>query len=181
MTARLIQLLTGSFLFFCLGVALFPVLFPIQAEKKQVSNLHSGSSLVRDTQVDDWSTEDDSAGEDDDVWKEEPEEVTHSDRRIVQQDEETFQEEDVPVDAKQNVVPEARTNAHFTTALTTMRKVYDSLEKQEKNPYVNDDFPGETWSDPEKIIMTLQKKCWASWAICRTAKSSSSLPNLRTA
>ena len=158
MTARLIQLLTGGFLFFCLGVALFPVFFPIEAERKQVTNLYKGTSLVRDTKIDDWSTEEDTDYSNDPAWQEEPEEAEHSDRRIVQQTDETFEEEDVPVDAKQNVVPEARSNAHFTTALSSMRKLAEELEKQEAQNYTNDDYPGEAWADPEKIYYALAEK-----------------------
>jgi len=128
MTVRLIKLLTASFLFFCLGVALFPVFFPTKVEKK-VTTIHSGSSIVRDTQVDDWSHDDETVDDGDATWEEEPED-TQPDRRVVRQDDERFDEEDVPLDAKQNVVPKARVQAQFVSALGEMRRLAGTLEKQ---------------------------------------------------
>ena len=153
MTARLIKLLTGSFLFFCLGVVIFPSLFPTKAEKK-VSSINSDSSLVRDTKVDDWSHDDEVVDEGDSSWVEEPEDTT-PDRRISRQDDETFDEEDVPVDAKQNVVPAARVQSQFTSLLGEMRRFTELLEKQETQNYINGEFKAEDWADPEKIYFTL--------------------------
>lgn len=153
MSARLIQLLTGAFLFFCVGVAVFPVLFPSKIEKK-VTNINQGSTLVRDTKVDDWTNDDTPVGDDDDAWEEEPEDKT-PDRRIASQNDETFDEEDVPIDPKQNVIPEARVHSEFTTALGEMRRLATLLEKQESDNYTNDEFKANDWADPEKIYFTL--------------------------
>lgn len=150
MSARLIQLLTGAFLFFCVGIAVFPALFPSKVEKK-VTSVHSGSSITREHQVDDWSNDEEV---EEDNWVEEPEDTT-PDRRIAMQDDETFDEEDVPVDPKQNVVPEARVQAQFTSALGEMRRFAEKLEKQEAENYTNDEFSAKDWTDPEKIYFTL--------------------------
>ncbi len=151
MSARLIQLLTGAFLFFCLGIAVFPALFPTKVEKK-VTTIHSESTIKRDHKVDDW--ESDEEVEDDSAWVEEPEDTT-PDRRIASQDDETFDEEDVPVDPKQNVVPEARVQSQFTSALGEMRRLASTLEKQEAENYTNDEFKAADWADPEKIYFSL--------------------------
>lgn len=153
MSARLIQLLTGAFLFFCVGVAVFPVLFPTKVERK-ITKVQKDVPIVRDTVVDDWSTDDESVDEDDAAWEEEPEDTT-PDRRIASQDDERFDEEDVPIDPKQNVVPEARVQAEFTSALGEMRRLSNLLEKQEKENYINDEFKAADWVDPEKIYFTL--------------------------
>lgn len=153
MSARLIQLLTGAFLFFCVGVAVFPVLFPTKVERK-ITKVQKDVPIVRDTVVDDWSTDDESVDEDDAAWEEEPEDTT-PDRRIASQDDERFDEEDVPIDPKQNVVPEARVQAEFTSALGEMRRLSNLLEKQEKENYINDEFKAADWADPEKIYFTL--------------------------
>lgn len=152
MTARLIKLLTGSFLFFCLGVALFPVLFPTQVEKKVVTRVDKAPTVVRDTVVDDWSNED--TEDDDSAWEEEPEDTTPQ-IRVARQDDETFDEENVPLDPKQNVVPEARVHAQFTSALGEMRRFAEKLEKQEAEDYKNAEFKAADWNDPEKIYFTL--------------------------
>ncbi len=153
MSARLIQLLTGAFLFFCVGVAVFPVLFPTKVERK-ITKGQNDVPIVRDTVVDDWSTDDESVDDDDAAWEEEPEDTT-PDRRIASQDEERFDEENVPVDPKQNVVPEARVQAEFTSALGEMRRLSNLLEKQEAENFVNDEFKAADWADPEKIYFTL--------------------------
>ena len=153
MTVRLIKLLTASFLFFCIGIALFPVFFPTKVEKK-VTKITAGSSIVRDSKVDDWSRDDETVDEGDSTWEEEPED-TQPDRRVARQDDETFDEEDVPVDAKQNVVPEARVHAQFLSALGEMRRFTDLLEKQEAENFTNDEFKANDWADPEKIYFTL--------------------------
>lgn len=153
MSARLIQLLTGAFLFFCVGVAVFPVLFPTKVERK-ITKVQKDVPIVRDTVVDDWSTDDESVDEDDAAWEEEPEDTT-PDRRIASQDDERFDEEDVPIDPKQNVVPEARVQAEFTSALGEMRRLSNLLEKQEEENYINDEFKAADWADPEKIYFTL--------------------------
>lgn len=153
MSARLIQLLTGAFLFFCVGVAVFPVLFPTKVERK-ITKVQKDTTIVRDTKVDDWSTDDEIVDDDDAAWEEEPEDTT-PDRRIASQDDERFDEEDVPIDPKQNVVPEARVQAEFTSALGEMRRLSNLLEKQEKENYINDEFKAADWADPEKIYFTL--------------------------
>ncbi len=153
MTARLLKLLTGSFLFFCLGVVVFPYFFPTKVEKK-VTTVNKGTTIVRNTQIDDWSQDDESVDEGDSTWEEEPED-TLPDRSIARQDDETFNEEDVPIDPKQNVVPEARVQAQFTSALGEMRRFADALEKQEGQNYMNDEFKASDWADPEKIYFTL--------------------------
>ena len=137
MSARLIQLLTLSFLCFCVGVATFPFFFPSQVEKKEVV-VKKAPTLVRDQNVDDWSNDDAFVDDDDATWEEEPEDTT-PDRRIAGQDDERFDEENVPVDPKQNVVPEARTNADFTSALAEMRRTEEMIAKQEADEYKNDD------------------------------------------
>ena len=153
MTARLVKLLIGSFLFFCLGIALFPALFPTQ--KDRVTKVKNQPSVVtRDTVVDDWSHENE-VEDSDDAWVEDEPEDDTPDRRVARMDDETFDEEDVPIDPKQNVVPEARVHAEFTSALAEMRKMAGVLEKQEKENFVNDDFPAASWADPEKIYFTL--------------------------
>ena len=157
MTARLIKLLTGTFLFFCLGVVLFPVLFPIKVEKKAVS-VHTGSTIVRDTKVDDWSVDDEPVDDSDAAWQEEPEETPQSDRRIVQQTNETFDEDDVEIDKRQNVVPEARTQGSFMSALAAMKNVATSIERLEKTNFYSDDLPGDAWANPEKIYNDLAGK-----------------------
>lgn len=153
MSARLIQLLTGAFLFFCVGVAVFPVLFPTKVERK-ITKVQKDTTIVRDTKVDDWSTDDEIVDDDDAAWEEEPEDTT-PDRRIASQDDERFDEEDVPIDPKQNVVPEARVQAEFTSALGEMRRLSNLLEKQEEENYINDEFKAADWVDPEKIYFTL--------------------------
>lgn len=152
MSARLIQLLAGSFLFFCIGVTVFPVLFPTKVEKKVTTAARTETVIKRDHQVDDWETE--GADEDDAAWQEEPEDTT-PDRRIASQDDETFDEEDVPIDPKQNVVPEARVHAQFSSALGEMRRFANALEKQEAENYKNDEFKAADWADPEKIYFSL--------------------------
>lgn len=152
MSARLIQLLTGAFLFFCLGIAVFPTLFPSKIEKKVTTTNKPQQTLVRNHEVDDW--EHDESVDDDSAWEEEPEDTT-PDRRIASQDDETFDEEDVPVDPKQNVVPEARVHAQFTSALGEMRRLAKEIEKQEAENFTNDDFKAADWADPEKIYFTL--------------------------
>ena len=137
MTARFIKLLIGSFLFFCLGIALFPALFPTYEKKKVTKKVTPQQQVVkRDTVVDDWDS--DSGVEDtDEAWVEEEEPVVDDtpDRRVARMDDETFDEEDVPIDPKQNVVPEARVHAEFTSALAEMRRFADTLAKQEKENY----------------------------------------------
>ena len=152
MSARLIQLLTGAFLFFCLGIAVFPTLFPPKIEKKVTTTNKPQQTLVRNHEVDDW--EHDESVDDDSAWEEEPEDTT-PDRRIASQDDETFDEEDVPVDPKQNVVPEARVHAQFTSALGEMRRLAKEIEKQEAENFTNDEFKAADWADPEKIYFTL--------------------------
>ncbi len=152
MSARLIQLLTGAFLFFCLGIAVFPTLFPSKIEKKVTTTNKPQQTLVRNHEVDDW--EHDESVDDDSAWEEEPEDTT-PDRRIASQEDETFDEEDVPVDPKQNVVPEARVHAQFTSALGEMRRLAKEIEKQEAENFTNDDFKAADWADPEKIYFTL--------------------------
>lgn len=152
MSARLIQLLTGAFLFFCLGIVVFPTLFPSKIEKKVTTTNKPQQTLVRNHEVDDW--EHDESVDDDSAWEEEPEGTT-PDRRIASQDDETFDEEDVPVDPKQNVVPEARVHAQFTSALGEMRRLAKEIEKQEAENFTNDDFKAADWADPEKIYFTL--------------------------
>lgn len=153
MTVRLIKLLTASFLLFCLGVALFPVFFPTKVEKK-VTKVTTAPSIVRDTKVDDWSHDDETVDDGDSTWEEEPEDTT-PERRVARQDDETFDEEDVPIDAKQNVVPEARVQSQFTSALGEMRRLTDMLEKQEKENYTNNEFGAAAWADPENVYFTL--------------------------
>ena len=155
MTARLIKLLTGSFLLFCLGIALFPVFFPTKVEKKVAKVSQQSSSIVRNTEVDDWSHDDQSVDDSDSEWVEAPEEDTVPDRRVARQDDESFDEDDVPIDPKQNVVPEARVHAQFTTIMGAFRRFTGELERQEKDNYTNDEFKGEDWADPEKIYFTL--------------------------
>ena len=153
MSARLIQLLTLSFLCFCVGVATFPFFFPSQVEKKEVV-VKKAPILVRDQNVDDWSNDDAFVDDNDATWEEEPEDTT-PDRRIAGQDDERFDEEDVPIDPKQNVVPEARVNAEFSTALAEMRRTAEIIEKQEKDNYKNDEFKAEDWANPEKLYYQL--------------------------
>lgn len=153
MSVRLIKLLTASFLFFCIGIALFPSFFPTQVEKK-VTKVSSGSYIVRDTKVDDWSRDDESVDAGDSEWVEEPEDV-QPDQRVARQDDESFDEEDVPLDAKQNVVPQARVHAQFVSALGEMRRFTDALEKQESQNYINNEFKAQDWEDPEKIYFAL--------------------------
>ena len=153
MSVRLIKLLTASFLFFCIGIALFPSFFPTQVEKK-VTKVNSGSYIVRDTKVDDWSRDDESVDAGDSEWVEEPED-NQPERRVARQDDESFDEEDVPLDAKQNVVPQARVHAQFVSALGEMRRFTDALEKQEAQNYINDEFKAQDWEDPEKIYFAL--------------------------
>lgn len=155
MTARLIKLLTSAFFFFCLGVGVFPVLFPSKVEKKIVS-VSSVPVIKRDTQVDDWSHDDESV-DDADAWEEEPDDTT-PDRGIVRQNDESFSEDNVPVDPKQNVVPEARVHAQFVSVLGEMRRLTDLIEKQEAEHFTNDDFKAAAWSDPEKIYFTLVER-----------------------
>lgn len=154
MTARLIKLLIGSFLFFCLGIALFPALFPTQVDR--VTKVKEQPVVVkRDTVVDDWSNENE-VEDSDDAWVEDEPEVDDTpDRRVARMDDETFDEEDVPIDPKQNVVPEARVHAEFTSALAEMRKMAGVLEKQEKENFISNEFPAADWADPEKIYFTL--------------------------
>lgn len=154
MTARLIKLLIGSFLFFCLGIALFPALFPTQVDR--VTKVKEQPVVVkRDTVVDDWSNENE-VEDSDDAWVEDEPEVDDTpDRRVARMDDETFDEEDVPIDPKQNVVPEARVHAEFTSALAEMRKMAGVLEKQEKENFISNEFPAADWTDPEKIYFTL--------------------------
>ena len=65
MSVRLIKLLTASFLFFCLGIALFPVLFPTKMERKVTKKVQQTAPVVvRDTKVDDWSRDDEVVEED---------------------------------------------------------------------------------------------------------------------
>ncbi len=151
MTARLIKLLTGSFLFFCLGVALFPVMFPTKVEKK-VAHVEKAPTIIKRPVVDDWSN--DEVVEDDDAWTEEPE-VVVPDRRVVRQEDENFDEEDVPLDPKQNVVPDSRVHAEFVSALGEMRRFSDKLEKQEPDNYINKEFTAAQWADPENVYFTL--------------------------
>jgi hypothetical protein len=94
MTARLIKLLIGSFLFFCLGIALFPALFPTQVDR--VTKVKEQPVVVkRDTVVDDWSNENE-VEDSDDAWVEDEPEVDDTpDRRVARMDDETFDEEDV--------------------------------------------------------------------------------------
>ena len=153
MSARLIQLLTGSFLFFCIGIAVFPVIFPDKMPRQEVVATKS-SHVERNHQVDDWSNDDESTDEDDAAWVEEPEDTT-PERRIASQDEERFDEEDVPIDPKQNVVPEARVSGEFSSALAEMRRYSDALEKQEKQNFKSDEFKAEDWADPEKLYFSL--------------------------
>ena len=153
MSARLIQLLTASFLFFCVGVAIFPVLFPSKVEKTE-QVVHQHRPPVRNIKVDDWTNDDEYVDDDDAKWQEEPEDKT-PDRRIAGQDDEKFDEENVPIDPKQNVVPEARVNAEFSSALAEMRRTAEMLEKQEKENYKNDEFKAEDWANPEKIYYDL--------------------------
>ena len=153
MSARLIQLLTLSFLCFCVGVATFPFFCPSQVEKKEVV-VKKAPTLVRDQNVDDWSNDDAFVDDNDATWEEEPEDTT-PDRRIAGQDDERFDEEDVPIDPKQNVVPEARVNAEFSTALAEMRRTAEIIEKQEKDNYKNDEFKAEDWANPEKLYYDL--------------------------
>ena len=138
MSARLIQLLTVSFLFFCAGVATFPMFFPGHEEKKEVV-VNKAPVLVRDNHVDDWSNDDEYVDVNDATWEEEPEDTT-PDRRIAGQDDERFDEEDVAIDPKQNVVPEARVHAEFSSALAEMRRTTDASEKQEADEYKYDEF-----------------------------------------
>lgn len=156
MTARLIKLLTGSFLFFCLGIALFPALFPTHVEKKVVK-VEKAPTIVRDTKVDDWSHDDEVVEDDDedDAWEEEPEEITPPDRSIARQDDETFDEDDVPIDPKQNIVPETRVHAQMISVMGEMRRFAELLEKQEAENFTNTEFGPNDWADPEKIYFTL--------------------------
>ena len=154
MTARLIKLLTGSFLFFCLGIALFPAFFPTKVEKKVAKVPEQVAPVVRETEVDDWSHDDESVDDSDSAWVEAPEE-TVPDRRVTRQDDESFDEDDVPIDPKQNVVPEARVHAQFTTIMGAFRRFVGELERQEKDNYTNDEFKRDDWADPEKIYFTL--------------------------
>ncbi len=156
MTARLIKLLIASFLFFCLGIVLFPAFFPTKVEKK-VAVVNKNTTIVRDTKVDDWSHDDEIVDDSDAAWEEEPEDNTPG-RRISMQDEETFDEDDVPLDAKQNVVPTARVHAQFTSALGEMRRFTETLEKQESLNFTNNDFKAADWADPEKIYFSLAEK-----------------------
>ena len=159
MTARFIKLLIGSFLFFCLGIALFPSLFPTYQKKKVTRKVVPQQQIVkRDTVVDDWQTEDNSVEDTDEAWEEEEEPEVVPDRSVARMDDETFDEEDVPIDPKQNVVPEARVHAQFTTALAEMRRFADVLEKQEKENYLSDEFPAADWVDPEKIYYSLAER-----------------------
>ena len=156
MSARLIKLLTASFLFFCLGIALFPALFPTKAERKVTKTVHKAAPvIVRETNVDDWSRDDEEVDDTDTEWVEAPEEDTQPDRRVARQDEETFDEDDVPLDARQNVVPEARVHAQFTTIMGAFRRFTDTLAKQEKENFINTEFKGDDWADPEKIYFSL--------------------------
>ncbi|MBO5684295.1 MAG: hypothetical protein J6R92_05050 [Akkermansia sp.] len=157
MSARLIKLLTASFLFFCLGIALFPVFFPTKVEKK-TTNIHQGSSIVRETKVDDWSRDDESVDDSDSEWVEDTEDTTVPERRIVRQDDETFNEDDVPLDAKQNVVPAARVNAQFSSIMAAVRRLIETLEKQEGDNFIGEDLNADAWGDPEKIYFTLAEK-----------------------
>ncbi|MBR5890151.1 MAG: hypothetical protein IKY92_08940 [Akkermansia sp.] len=113
----------------------------------------AATTIKRDHQIDDWDT-DEQVEDDDSAWEEEPEDTT-PDRRIARQDDETFDEEDVPIDPKQNVVPDARVQAEFTSALGEMRRFAKALEKQEADNFINDEFKAADWADPEKIYFTL--------------------------
>lgn len=159
MSARLIQLLTASFLCFCIGVAVFPVLFPSKTprpEKPVVVTQEKETPIVRNTQVDDWTPEDEEPVDEteDDAWVEEPEDTT-PDRSIASQDDERFDEEDVPIDPKQYVVPEARVGGEFTSAIAGMRRLSATLEKQEAENFKSDEFKAADWEDPEKMYYSL--------------------------
>ena len=82
---------------------MFPSLFPTKVEKKATKVQNVDTPIVRDTKVDDWSHDDEIVDDDDSAWEEEPEDTT-PDRRIGRQDDETFDEDDVPLVARQNVV-----------------------------------------------------------------------------
>lgn len=119
--------------------------------------------IKRDTKVDDWKPVEEVVEE---VEEEEPEEIvqeeepedTTPDRRIIRQDDDTFNEDDVPLDARQNVVPDARVHAQFVSALGEMNRFIKTLEKQEEENYTNDEFKAEDWADPENIYYTLAER-----------------------
>lgn len=155
MSARLIQLLAASFLFFCVGVAIYPVLYPTPVEKpEEVATTQT--PVIRDTQVDDWTHEDEA--KEDAAWEEEPADEPVDEKRGIVQDSDSFTEDDVPLDPKQNVVPEARKNAGFTTAMAGMRRYADMLEKQDAQDFKSDEFKAVDWERPDLLYNKLAER-----------------------
>ena len=155
MSARLLQLLAASFLFFCVGVAIYPVLYPTPVEKPE-EVVTTQTPVIRDTQVDDWTHEDEA--KEDAAWEEEPADEPVDEKRGIVQDSDSFTEDDVPLDPKQNVVPEARKNAGFTTAMAGMRRYADMLEKQDAQDFKSDEFKAVDWERPDLLYNKLAER-----------------------
>lgn len=155
MSNRLISILTAVLISMTAGFAVYPYLFPTEY-KKHVAKQEQQVVIKRDTKVDDWEREDDEA------WKEDETPVEEvPDERVSRQDDQSFNEENVPEDPKQKKIPESRVHAQFTSSLAMVQQMMTKYARVEKENYTNDDFPAERWNDPVAVYQEIADRVLA--------------------
>lgn len=155
MSLRLIRLLLAVFICMAAGFALYPYIYPTETVRKKTPKKVE-QVVNRNHQVDDWDAEDEEA------WK--PEENTEEEEETVglgSQEDDSFKEEDVPEDPRQNKVPKARVHAQFTSSLATIRQMCKRYERTEAQNFTSDDLPAERWHDPMAIYQQLAESSLA--------------------
>lgn len=156
MSDRLIKLLLGVLVSMTVGFAVYPYLFPTEYAKHTAKE-EQPAVVKRDTKVDDWERE-----EDDEAWKEDETPVDDApDERVARQDDNSFNEEDVPEDPKQKKIPESRVHAQFTSSLAAIQQMEAKYARVEKENFFNDDFPAERWNDPVAIYQEIADRVLA--------------------
>lgn len=161
MSNRLARLLIAVMIVMLAGFMLFPVMFPSYAERKPVAKQEKPQQPVRRTTVDDWQRDDTLVdSDDDDAWKtEEHDDGDGNTRRgLGAQDDDSYDEEDVPEDPRQKKVTEARVHAQYTSALAHAKQLAKIYEKTEPQRLIKNDYPAEAWADPDSLYQSLAEK-----------------------
>lgn len=158
MSTRLLKLLLAVLISMTVGFALYPLFFPTEIAEKKPEKKPEPAQIVRDTKVDDWQTDDN-----DEAWKEEEPsgQAEGPDNGLARQDDDSFAEEDVPEDPKQNKVPESRVHAEFTSSLAAIHQLAKQYERTEAKNFTSDDLPAERWNDPGAVYQELADKVLA--------------------
>lgn len=116
-------------------------------------------------QGDDGSTDDEEEPEVEDTTPAEPESPDtlppDDGRDLPAQEEDSYAEEEVPEDPKQNAIPPSRPHAQYTASLAKTHQLIKQYEKTEKTPFFKNDLPAGCWHNPFGIYQRLTERTLA--------------------